>query len=81
MSDELPIADVVLVRGERQNYWRILRCPFCHRTHQHGAGEPHQDPRDFLGTRWSHCKEASGEYRLRWTAGDAPSDNGTPGKG
>lgn len=77
MSDELPIADVILVRGQRLNYWRILRCPFCHREHHHGAGEPHQDPRGFLGTRWSHCREASGEYQLRWRL----SENGTLGRG
>lgn len=64
--------DVVLWRtGQSQNYWSLLCCPFCGMSHLHGAGEPHEDPRGYLGSRLSHCKHSktrrlSGTYWLRW---------------
>lgn len=35
--------------------WVVARCPFCGKRHWHGAGPPDGDPREFLGSRVSHC--------------------------
>lgn len=57
MSD--PIAYVVSVHRPRWNPHSIVsvRCPYCGKLHEHGAGT---DPRSLdLGLRVSHCNGAS----------------------
>ena len=59
-------AEVVLVRGDQVNLWRVIGCPLCGKTHTHGAGKPTDDPLSLLGYRVAHClgPVAHGEYRL-----------------
>jgi hypothetical protein len=42
--------------------WTVRKCPFCGKTHNHGAGDG-ADPRTYLGSRVAHCL-CGGEYRL-----------------
>jgi len=48
------------------NQWEVIRCPYCGRSHTHGAGERTDDPRAFLGGRVAHCEATieCDEYRL-----------------
>ena len=39
----------------KNRQWVVARCPFCGKRHCHGAGPPDGDPREFLGSRLSHC--------------------------
>lgn len=39
----------------KDRHWVVARCPFCGKRHWHGAGPPGVDPREFLGSRVSHC--------------------------
>ena len=50
----------------RSRYYRrwVVRCPYCGRTHTHGAGEAGQDPMGFLGGRIAHCHRGHYEIRL-----------------
>jgi hypothetical protein len=57
--------EVALMRGQWVNYFVVAQCPWCGRSHVHGAGRLDQDPRAFVGTRVSHCA-AGKTYRLRW---------------
>ena len=59
-------AEVVLVRTDQVNLWRVLRCPYCGKPHTHGAGKPTDDPISLLGYRVAHCISPGphGEYRL-----------------
>lgn len=50
-STEIPDATAELVRRGGMNAWRVA-CPFCGRSHRHGASETGAPP---LGTRQSHC--------------------------
>ena len=54
-DDEPPRVIASLVRGRGVNQFRI-RCPYSGRTHTHGAGRPHEDPRDYADHRVAHCK-------------------------
>jgi hypothetical protein len=49
-------------------YLLVIQCPFCGRGHTHGAGLPHEDPRDYAYHRWAHCvvktPESQGGYVL-----------------
>ena len=59
---KLPIAPVVFVEGQfGVNYWKVINCPFCGRSHIHGAGETGQNPADHLGLRISHCPAGPGQ--------------------
>ncbi len=49
----LPIAKVRFKKSEWS--WVIQRCPYCGERHYHGAGEPGENPRRWLGTRVPHC--------------------------
>ena len=33
----------------------VIVCPYCGRQHTHGAGLPHEDPREYASHRWAHC--------------------------
>ena len=67
-SDDTPDveAEVVLVPGDQVNLWRVIRCPFCGKSHTHGAGSPTDDPLRLLGHRVAHCigPFPHPEYRL-----------------
>lgn len=49
-----PLVRAELIQGSYGPLYRI-RCPYCGRTHHHGAGD---------GVRLSHCLPARGEYYL-----------------
>jgi hypothetical protein len=54
--DSYPLASATLIEypdGARD--WKVIRCPYCHQTHLHGAGAPGVDPRKSLGHRASSC--------------------------
>lgn len=40
------------LKGRR---WVVARCPFCGKSHSHGAGPRGGNPREFLSSRISHC--------------------------
>ena len=67
MSDSTTIALVRLVERKSSYSWQVIRCPYCLRQHSHGAGYHGGDPRRLLGSRLSHCQDASvrGTYELR----------------
>ncbi len=52
------------LRRERYCQRWVVRCPYCKRTHTHGAGEAGQDPLGFLGGRIAHCHLGHYEIRL-----------------
>lgn len=58
------------------NFWVVLRCPYCGKRHEHGAGEFGEEPRQYLGGRKAHChpmEYGRGEYRLvEWTGEKRP---------
>jgi hypothetical protein len=73
VNSPLPIAAVTLIASSEINYWRVVSCPYCDRTHHHGAGRPGENPADYLGTRVSHCSRdwdstIDGRYELKWAA-------------
>lgn len=59
-----PTVKAHLVHKARANSWQVNRCPYCGRSHQHGAGGPDDKPLDFLGHRIANC--GKGGYFLRW---------------
>jgi hypothetical protein len=65
MSDT-PIALVRLEQRKEAYAWVVVRCPFCMKRHNHGAGYHGGDPRRLLGSRLSHCQDEAkrGEYEL-----------------
>ncbi len=54
-SDFIPTAEVVLIKGDQVNQWRAICCPYCGKSHFHGAGSPQADPLSYLGHSGSHC--------------------------
>ena len=53
-----PSAPVRLVRPRRRGCaytWEVIRCPYCGKTHRHGAGEIRDQVSRFLGHRVAHC--------------------------
>lgn len=38
----------------------VVDCPFCHRQHHHGAGDPEQPPYPAYGPRVAHCGDGQG---------------------
>lgn len=72
MWKDAPLAPAVIVmRKGKPDGWRVIRCPYCAGSHNHGIGE-YGDPRQWLGGRVSHCnprrieEDTAGlaEYRL-----------------
>lgn len=51
---DAPLAPVQFVTDRGVWTWRIVRCPYCTQSHDHG-GERGGDPRAFLGGRIAHC--------------------------
>lgn len=69
MSDHLPEVRARLVSPQfSDEHWtfRVTGCPFCGRTHIHGAGPSVGDAHTQYGTRVSHCQnpDLRGVYRL-----------------
>jgi hypothetical protein len=63
-----PVAGVILATAELDcgasfRCWRVVSCPYCGESHDHGSGPVNSDPRRYLGGRLSHCFPG-GEYRL-----------------
>lgn len=68
---DLPVALVTLRPATRRDggsaHWVVLDCPFCHRSHEHGA-DRNRKPEDSLGPRVAHCggsNEGLSTYVLR----------------
>ncbi len=64
----VPEVTVRYLPADRLNigaHWLVLRCPFCHKRHTHGADSPRYNvpARDSLGLRHSHCVQG-GQYEL-----------------
>jgi hypothetical protein len=60
---DIPVVEVSLRRGPRNNSWIVKKCPYCGKRHEHGAGRSDQNPGEFLGGRVSHCSPG-GQYSL-----------------
>lgn len=70
---DAPWAPVVLETSKTGLWtWRVVRCPYCSKTHEHG-GQRGGEPRAYLGGRVAHCHPdedtidstwGSPEYRL-----------------
>jgi hypothetical protein len=70
--ENIPDAPVRLIPPERPKSkfdgftWEVIKCPFCGKKHQHGAGGDINEVDSFLGHRISHCFDDSlaGSYNL-----------------
>jgi len=54
--------DAVVILKKQQ--WVVKKCPYCQKTHYHGAGSIDDNPNDFLGHRSSHCLKGNAGYNL-----------------
>ena len=44
--------------------WAVVRCPFCGKSHRHGAGDTYERVMTMLGYRLSHCDGGTSNYKL-----------------
>lgn len=73
INKDAPLAPVTFIREGNLIIFRVIRCPFCGKTHEHGGMHKQEgDPRRMLGGRIAHCHPDSPtsnwdgdvEYRL-----------------
>ena len=66
---DAPIVKVLLIKPSNKHdcwHWKVLRCPYCGKSHLHGAGENPDTVCEYLTHRVAHCHfDSSGKgYNL-----------------
>lgn len=77
--NDAPLAPVHLVVNAGIWTWRIVRCPYCTRTHDHG-GQRDGNPLAYLGGRIAHCHPPGHAVPSTWGIPEyrLVAINGTP---